>query len=113
MKQIPVSPLTWLPSDAIELGEKNTLPSETQPDQALSLKELISRHSRGIPIPKFEPVYDGENNLPDVSRMTAIELRQLQEDMEELIEYHKAALVETPPAAEAAEPPSEPENDSE
>lgn len=92
MTVIPRSPLTWRKKDALETSETSDLASKTVPDQALSLKELITRHTRGIPIPTFRPVYDGDLNMPDISRMTAIELQDYYEDLQSYIDEHKPLI---------------------
>lgn len=84
MKKIPVSPLNWRGELATSatFAETTDLASRTVPDQTLSLKELISRHTRGIPVPTFDPVYDGEENFPDLSRMTPMEVQDFRDDLQ-------------------------------
>ncbi len=51
-------------------GEINDLPSETIPDQAMSMKEILIRYSRGLPMEGARiPVYNGEEDLPDPRTM--------------------------------------------
>lgn len=64
--------LNWrdLPSP----GEINDLPSATVPDDALSIKEILDRYARGLPLGgERVPVYNNEELLPDFERMSEIE----------------------------------------
>ncbi len=60
-------------------GEKNNSPSETIPDQALSLHELLQRHTRGQEIPMRSPQYEFEE----------LELEQLEEGIVEPLKMDK------------------------
>ena len=55
--------------------EKNSLPSLTIPDQTLSVKEIMDRFVRGLPVEGAKiPIYEGdESDLPDLSRMDLTE----------------------------------------
>lgn len=61
--------------------EVNNDPSETQGDMAMSIAEILVRHSRGLSIPDYvihEPSYNGGNLSPlstkgiDLADMTSI-----------------------------------------
>lgn len=57
-------------------GEKNTRPSKTIPDQAMSIPEIMARYARGLPLGGDRvPVYDEdpENPMPDLSKMDIID----------------------------------------
>ncbi len=47
--------------------ETNSYPSMTIPDQTMSIRTILERHSRGLPIDGIKvPIWDGEeNDLPD------------------------------------------------
>lgn len=53
------------------MGEINRLPSATVPDQTMSIKEILDRHSRGLPISAGKvPIFDdSEEYFPDPSKM--------------------------------------------
>lgn len=78
-------------------GEKNNKPSATVPDQTMSLRELISRYARGLPINGVKiPVYDEnpeDDNLPDPATLDLAEREELAlqyaEELQELKERHK------------------------
>lgn len=66
--------------ETVPLGDKNTLPSETEPDQTLTIKQLIERHVNGIDmgVQQYEPLYiDGE--VPNFELMEFDELHGYRE----------------------------------
>lgn len=68
--------------------EKNKLPSMTVPDQTMSIKEILDRHTRGLPIAGQKiAFYDPEDDMPDLSKM---DLAERQEHMEAAAEEIKA-----------------------
>jgi len=72
------------------LGQVFTLPSETVPDQTLSMREILHRYSRGLPLDVKTPIWDDsdeENFMPDPRRLDLAE-------RQEFAEYAKAELDE-------------------
>lgn len=60
--------------------EKNTLPSNTIPNQSMSAREILDRTIRGLPIQGAKvPVYDSEQILPDPRTMDLADLQELRE----------------------------------
>jgi hypothetical protein len=59
--------------------EVNTLPSLTIPDQTMSIRTILERHSRGLPIDGVKtPIWEGEDNdLPDWRRLDLAERQEL------------------------------------
>jgi len=59
--------------------EKNYSPSMTIPDQTMSIRTILDRHSRGLPIDGIKvPIYEGEeNDLPDWRRLDLAERQEL------------------------------------
>jgi len=59
--------------------EKNYKPSMTIPDQTLSIRQILERHSHGLPIEGWrEPIWDGEDNdLPDIRTLDLAERQEL------------------------------------
>lgn len=57
-------------------------PSETIPNEALSVKELLQRQQRGLPLLGNKvPIYQGDDNdLPDPRTLDLAELQQLREE---------------------------------
>lgn len=77
-------------------GEVNTMPSQTVPDQTMSLKELLERYARGLPIDGDNfPVYNGDDEyLPDLKKMDLSEIADLKEEVQNAIKEQKADLLE-------------------
>lgn len=49
-----------------ERGEKNTLPDETVPNEAYSIRELLAQHVRGVPLPIGRiPTYSNSDDFDD------------------------------------------------
>ena len=63
----------------INKNEWNYKPSLTIPDQTMSIREILERHSRGLPIEGWrEPIWDGEDNdLPDYRTLDLSERQEL------------------------------------
>lgn len=86
-------PRTWATVPGAEpRPEKNTKPSETQPNQSMSLKQIVDRHRRGLPVTgakregKF--TYDPKNpDLPPVADMMAMDPIDRAEIIEQVAEH--------------------------
>lgn len=64
-------------------GERNTLPSKTVPDQTMSIREILVRYSRGLPIDTTVPMYTGEDTDGiDFRTLDISERREMIEAME-------------------------------
>lgn len=66
--------------------EFNDLPSDTVPDQSLSVQEIMRRHVQGRPLPKSRPMhYSGDQMLPPFHQMDNMEqvdaLKNLQQNL--------------------------------
>jgi hypothetical protein len=59
--------------------EYNTRPGMTIPDQTMSIRTILDRHSRGLPIEGLKtPIWEGEeNDLPDWRRLDLAERQEL------------------------------------
>lgn len=91
MKAIPLSRINYhFPVDRD--GEINEQPSKTTPDQTMSLGDMLARYSRGQAVPTFDPVYDGDEDMPDISTMSKIELQELRQDVLGEIQYQRYQL---------------------
>lgn len=72
------------------VGEINTLPSETVPDQSMSIPELIDRYVKGLPLTGEKvPVYDGEDDVPDFSKMDLSELEDYRRDVQNELDAYR------------------------
>ena len=64
--------------------------SKTIPDQTMTLRELLERFARGLPISgeKF-PIYHGEEEMPNLKTMDLSEIADLRADLDAFIEEKK------------------------
>lgn len=65
-------------------GEINNEPSVTVPENTMSIREIINRHAHGLPINASSrvPLYEGDEPLPDISRMDLAEIQALRESVD-------------------------------
>jgi hypothetical protein len=73
-------------------GEWNYNPTLTVPDHTLSIRQILERHSRGLPLEGWRtPIWDGEDNeLPDIRTLDLAERQELAElYQQELNNYNK------------------------
>lgn len=76
-------------------GEVNTLPSQTIPDQSMSLRELLDRHARGLPLLGREPIYHGEDmEMPNLATLDLAEQQQMREELREYTKLQRDKLTE-------------------
>lgn len=74
-------------------GELNTKPSKTIPDQTMSIKELMDRYARGLPLSGTNrvPIYDGDDDILqgvnpatlDISERINL-IRDVQDEIQEI-----------------------------
>jgi hypothetical protein len=71
--------------------ERNSKPSLTIPDQTMSIRTILERHSRGLPIDGMKvPIWEGEeNDLPDWRTLDLSERQELAEHYKQEIESIK------------------------
>jgi len=50
-------------------GENNISPSLTVPDATMNIREIVKRYAQGIPMNGKEPIFEGEELLPDIKYM--------------------------------------------
>ena len=65
------------------VGEYNGKPSETVPDQTLTIKEILDKYAKGIPISNAKvPVYDEDENdvTPDLAHMDLVDRENYMEE---------------------------------
>lgn len=102
-------------------GEVNNLPSMTVPDMVLSLQELISKHTQGVPVPTFQGYYENDQEsdddfdvMPDLNRMDMTEIEEMRDlvnaNVDALkadVEDYKRRLAESEKASAESAPPRE------
>jgi hypothetical protein len=85
-------------------GEKYFQVSKTQPDQSMSVRELLERNKRGLPLSgnKF-PIYLGDtDDMPNLKTMDLSEIAALRDKVQEDInEYRSQIAIENKRIQEA------------
>lgn len=74
-------------------GRIFTQPSLTIPDQTMSIKELVTRFAKGLPIAEGKtPIYDedGVSEGIDLRKLDLSEIHELKKQIEWKLEYHEA-----------------------
>lgn len=103
---------TWWNFDSLVGREMPTGVSLTVPDQTLSLKDLLARYTRGQDVVSFTPIFNGDSDLPDPSRMDALErldyARHIKNQLTQLPGKFKKHQEDLAAAAAAAAAPPEP-----
>ncbi|WNK14087.1 MAG: hypothetical protein [Microvirus sp.] len=96
--------------------EVNTLPSETIPDQNMSIREILSRYARGLPIEQNIPSYQEDeeyNDLPDPRTLDLTERQELdkriRQELKEMAEKQALQSSEQTPFVPDAEGKATPE----
>ena len=75
----------------LEQDEVNTLPSMTIPDQTMSIRTIVERYTRGLPVTGFTPVYDGEEYfMPDPKTLDLVERQEMAEQIKQEVESLKS-----------------------
>lgn len=87
-------------------GETNREPSMVVPNQAMTVREILERYARGLPLSERQPVYHGEEYVPDIERMDLSDLQTLGEQTQATIKSYRdyqEAMKTDKQKAEAAE----------
>lgn len=88
---------TWINyAEEVREEEVNTLPSETQPDEVLTIREMLERHVRGLPMHGNEQgVYLPEEVgfIPDYRTLDLTEIDEYRNNF-----YHQMENLQNPPA---------------
>lgn len=90
-------------------------PSQTIPDQSMSVAELFTRYTKGMPLggnPKFVLEYDDENLPPDFDRMDLTEQQEFllasRQELQDINERERERKKPKPKAEDSAPPPAKP-----
>jgi hypothetical protein len=74
-----------------QLGEVNTLPSMTIPDQTMSIRTIVDRYAKGLPVSAFTPIYEGEDfYIPDPKTLDLVDRAELLENVKQEVEGLKS-----------------------
>lgn len=89
-------------------GEVNNLPSETVPDQAMSVREILQRYARGLPLTEAGrvPIWaesPEDDDLPDIKTLDLAERQEIKEAAEaELLTIKKRQNAKNKPKQQVA-----------
>lgn len=76
------------------LGEVNNEPSMTIPDQTMSIRTILERHSRGLPVGgSMDVYYDEDDTMPDYRTLDLSEIADLKQEVKDTIEKHKKKVI--------------------
>jgi hypothetical protein len=77
-------------------AEKFFQVSKTVPDQSMTVRELLERNKRGLPLTgEGHPLYHGdEDYYPNLKTMDLSEIAELRDSVQRDIEQHRAKLKE-------------------
>jgi len=71
-----------------------TQPSLTVPDQSMSIKTIIDRYTRGLPIGgRLDDYYDEDDIMPDYRTLDLSEIQQLQDEVKSTFEKHRKKVI--------------------
>lgn len=71
--------------------KKFTMPSLTVPDQSMSIRTILERYSRGLPVGgRLDIYYDEEDTLPDIKTLDLADRQELAETYENEINEIKS-----------------------
>jgi len=69
-------------------------PSMTVPDQTMSIRTILERYSRGLPIGgRTDEYYDEEDTMPDYRTLDLTEIADLQLEVKETFEKHRKKVI--------------------
>lgn len=73
-----------------------TQPSLTVPDQSMSIKTILERYARGLPVGgRLDEYYDEEDTMPDYRTLDLTEIADLQQEVKDTFEKHRKKNVST------------------
>lgn len=65
--------------DVVSVGEVNNEPSQTVPDQSMSMSEILRRFAKGLPLGNEQvPLYEGEDDLFNGINPKTLDLAEMQ-----------------------------------
>lgn len=85
-----------------------TQPSMTIPDESMSIREILDRFSRGLPVGGSRtPIYDDENDMPDIRTLDLAERQELAQHYSEELK----SLTNPKKPVKKAEKPQKPDSE--
>lgn len=78
-----------------ETGAFNNEPSLFEPDQTMSIREIMERYARGLPIADQKtPIYLDEEEFPDLRKFDLVEIEEMKAKAAEKVETYRKTLRE-------------------
>lgn len=84
------TPFNYVP----EIPVQSQLPSMTEPDQTLTLREMLTRYAQGKPLSKNRLAFHGDEIMPDIRTLDMEEIVSLRLDVDERINNLNAKIAE-------------------
>jgi hypothetical protein len=93
-----------------DYGEINTMPSATILEDTMSLKEMLNRYARGLPLPesRHTPYYNPDHILPNIHALDLVDQQNLKENAILRTEELSNQLQDEIKASKKANAPKEP-----
>jgi len=84
-----------LNADTFEKNYQNDFgPSMTIPDQTMSIRTILDRYSRGLPVGgRNDEYYDEDDTMPDYRTLDLTEIAELQNEVKETFEKHRKKVI--------------------
>lgn len=84
-KTIGYQKWAWVPPNVLSIGEIYTLPSLTIPDEGLTVPQILNNFTTGMPLKSREPVYNGDEFIPDFLNMDLADREEYLEQVKETV----------------------------
>jgi len=85
-----------------------TMPSETVPDQSLTMRQILDRYARGLPLEVKTPIWEEDdefNPLPDVRTLDLSEKAEMLKNAQNELNDIKQRMAEKRKKTPIVEPP--------
>ena len=86
-----------------------TMPSETVPDQSLTMRQILDRYARGLPLDVKTPIWEEDdelNPLPDVRTLDLTEKQDMLQSAKDELNAIKQKMAEKRKTKAIVEPPN-------
>ncbi len=69
-------------------------PSLTVPDQTMSIRTILERYARGLPVGgRNDMYYDEDDTMPDYRTLDLTEIQELQDEVKTTFEKHRKKVI--------------------
>lgn len=80
-----------------DYNEHPTGPSQTVPDQSMTVLELLDRHQRGLPVKQNQNAYYSDDDLPNIKAMDLVDIQEMREELSEQSKYLRKKIKDGQP----------------